>query len=297
VGVVVLAILSIGFYTPRRFMPYMESPVIGVFTMMPGLSAEEMELYVSKPIEEQMTNIRNVHYLRSTSQDGFSVVSLEFYYGVDMKKALFDVQSLMNLTQSNLPMTTANLKPSWVLAIDPLNIPVLSLSVTHDTWNQVRLREFCDNEVVNRLKQFVPDVYSVMAFGGYRRQLQVIVDRTKLGAYGASVLDVRDAIDRYNISRPAGTMTWRSDESIARVDTRARNAAEVAEYPLLAGGAVAPGLPGRDTGPASSPHLVRIKDVARVLDTFWERRSAYHMVKHEKGTPGEVVPSLGISIV
>src|SRR5450830_1249662 len=113
IGVVVLAVLAIGFYMPRRFMPYVPSPVIGVFTMLPGLSAQEMELYISKPIEEQMTNIRSVHYLRSTSQDGFSVVSLEFYYGVDMKKALFDVQSLMNLTQSNLPVTSANLKPSW----------------------------------------------------------------------------------------------------------------------------------------------------------------------------------------
>ena len=36
---------------PRRFMPYVESPMIGVFTMMPGLSADEMEIYVTKPID------------------------------------------------------------------------------------------------------------------------------------------------------------------------------------------------------------------------------------------------------
>src|SRR5450759_1222166 len=71
IGIVVLAVLAIGVYMPRRFMPYVPSPVIGVFTMMPGLSAQEMELYISKPIEEQMTNVRNVHYLRSTYQDGF----------------------------------------------------------------------------------------------------------------------------------------------------------------------------------------------------------------------------------
>jgi HAE1 family hydrophobic/amphiphilic exporter-1 len=320
-GVLILAVLALGFYMPRRFMPYVESPVIGVFTMMPGLSAEEMEIYISKPIEEQMTNIENVRYLRSTSQDGFSVVSLEFYYGVDMKKALFDVQSVMNLIQGSLPVANANLKPSWVLAIDPLNIPVLSLSVTHDSWDQVQLREFCDNQVVNRLKQTVPDLYSVMAFGGYRRQLQVIVDRTKLAAYGASLLDVRDAIDRYNVSRPAGTMTGGGDESIARLDTRARDAAEVGEYPLTAGAtaAVKPpaaaggGMSGGGMGagsaapvlraaagaggPASSPRVVRIRDVARVVDTFWERRSAYHMLKHDPGTAGEIVPSLEVSVV
>lgn len=290
-GVLVLSILAFGFYMPRRFMPYVESPMVGVFTMMPGLSAQEVELYITKPIEEQMTNIRGVHYIRSTSQDGFSVVSLEFHYGLDMKKALFDVQALMNFVQANLPLTGANLKPSWVLAIDPLNIPVLTVSATHPHWDPVELREFCDNEVVSRLKHSAPNIYSVSVFGGYRRQLQVIVDRNKLAAYGLSLLDVRDALDRYNVSEPAGMLTYGDHESIVRVDTRAVSAAQVAEYPLTARGG------GELTGPAGSPRVVRIKDVARVEDTHWERRSAYHMVTHEPGTTGRIVPSLSVSIV
>ena len=47
----------------------------------------------------------------------------------------------------------------------------------------LQLRQFADNEVVNRLKS-VPDVYSVVPFGGYKRQLQVIVDRNKLAVMG-----------------------------------------------------------------------------------------------------------------
>jgi len=131
-GVALLSVITIGFYMPRRMMPYVESPMVGVVTMMPGLSAEAMELYISKPIEESLVNVKNLHYIRSTSQDGFSIVTLEFYYGQDMKKALFDVQALMNVIQANLPATGANLKPSWVLPIDPLNLPVLSLSLSGD---------------------------------------------------------------------------------------------------------------------------------------------------------------------
>jgi HAE1 family hydrophobic/amphiphilic exporter-1 len=291
-GIVILAVLALGFYMPRRFMPYVASPVIGVFTMMPGLSAQEMETYISDPIEQQMTNVRNVHYIRSTSQDGFSVVSLEFYYGVDMKAALFDVQSLMNLIQGTLPVSNANLKPSWVLAIDPLNLPILSLSVTHDVWDPARLREFCDNQVVDRLKRQVPDLYSVSSFGGYRRQLQVIVDRNKLAAYGASILDVRDAVDRSNVSRPAGTLTSGEQESIARLDTLARDPAQVAAYPLFAGN-----RPAASTGPALSPPVVRVGDVARVEDTFWERRAGYHLLRHDPGSSGAIVPSLEVSLV
>ncbi|MBI3947140.1 MAG: efflux RND transporter permease subunit, partial [Armatimonadetes bacterium] len=228
-AVLVCAAIAIKGYLPRRFMPYVESPMIGVVSMMPGLSAEEMELYISKPIEEQMVNIKDVHYIRSTSQDGFSIVSIEFYYGIDMKKSLFDVQALMNVVQANLPATGANLKPSWVLAIDPLNIPVVTLSLQGDKargWDMLKLREFADNDVVNRLKT-VPDVYSVVPFGGYRRQLQVVVDRQKLAAYGLSILEVRNAIDRHNVSRPGGTITSGPDEAIVRFDTRAQDAETV----------------------------------------------------------------------
>ncbi len=313
-SMIIMAVLTIGWQMPRRFMPYVESPMIGVVTMMPGLSAQEMETYISKPIEEQLVNVKNLHYVRSTSQDGFSIVSLEFNYGTDMKKALFDVQSLMNVIQSNLPATSANTKPSWVLAIDPLNLPILSVSVTGDErWDKMQLREFVDNEVVNRLK-VIPDVYSVVPFGGYKRQLQVIVDRDKLAAYKLSVLDVRNAIDRYNVSRSAGTLTNGPNESIVRVDSKALDPQTVLNYPITSvtdsgvqalpaapsGGGGGMGMGGGSEGATGrvgegasptpvygtntlgQPKIVYVRDVARVEDTHWERRSAYHFVDHGK---------------
>lgn len=330
-GVAILAIIAVGSYIPRRFMPYVPSPMLGIVTMMPGLSAKEMELYVSKPIEEQLLNIRGLRYIRSTSQDGFSMVSLEFAYGSDMQKALFDVQSLMNVIQGNLPATGANIKPSWVLPIDPLNVPVITVAVTAPTWNKAELRQFADNEITNRLKT-VNDVYSVMVFGGYRRQLQVVVDRDKLAAYGLSILDVRDAIDRNNVSRPGGTVTSGPNESIVRFDTRAVKAADVMNYPVAAVGANGlalrtgdsadggmgggmSGMGGGDgassagaavqqagpptalTGPAASPRVILVKDVAQVLDTHWERRSAYHYLRREPGSQGEVLQALEVAVV
>jgi len=53
-------------------------------------------------------------------------VSLEFPYGTNMERAITEVQALMNVVQGSLPATSANLKPSWVLPIDPLNIPILT---------------------------------------------------------------------------------------------------------------------------------------------------------------------------
>ena len=332
-AVFVMGSIAVAFALPRRFAPYVQSPMVGVVTMMPGLSAQEMELYVSKPIEEQMVNVKDLHYVRSSSQEGFSLVTLEFNYGVDMKKALFDAQALMNVIQANLPSTGANLKPSWVVPIDPLNLPILSLALTGDAaqgWNPQRLREFADNEVINRLKR-VQKVYSVVPFGGYRRQLQVVVDRDQLAAYRLSILDVRNSIDRFNVSRPAGNLTQGAEEGIVRVDTRATSAADVLNYPLISvtsgatpgsgsapsagassgggamggmGGGASPepspaggDFRGATAGSARSPRTVYIRDVARVADTHWERRSGYHYLKHPPKAAGEVSPAIDVSII
>ena len=336
VAMVGLAIMTVTRTLPRRFAPYVESPQIGVVTMMPGLSAQEMETYVSGPIEQQMVNVKGLRYIRSNSQNGFSIVTLEFPYGADMQKALTDVQALMNVTQSLLPATGANMKPSWVVPIDPLNLPVLTLSLHGDPkqgWDLARVREFADNTVINRLK-VVASVYSVVPFGGYRRQMQVIVDREKLAAYRLSILDVRNAIDRSNVTRSAGAITNGTQEGIIRVDTRARNAQDVLEYPITsiaantsssgaAGsnssgvgggmGGAAGGSGGMNNGgggqtaanaPADnansvgrSPRVVYVRDVARVVDGQWERRSGYHYFQHEPGAQSATIPSIEISVL
>ena len=274
-AMVILAFVAIGFYMPKRLMPYVQSPMIGVVSMQPGLSAEEMETYISKPIEERMVDIRGVRFIRSTSQEGFSMVSLEFPYGTDMKRALVETQALMNVVQADLPVTGANLKPSWVLFIDPLNLPVLTFNLTAPGWDPVRLRELADNQITNRLKK-VPDVWSIYAFGGYKRQLQVLVDRNKLACFGLSILDVRDALDRQNIAKPAGRLTYKDGESIARINTLAQGVREVEDYPLKSIG----------------DRIVYVKDVARVVDTYWEKRAAYHHVHS-----GKVEPGIEVSVI
>ncbi|BDI31047.1 multidrug ABC transporter [Capsulimonas corticalis] len=271
VAVVILALAAIfGGVMPRRMMPYVESPMVGIVTMMPGLSAQEMETYISKPIEERMTDIRGARYIRSTSQDGLSIVSLEFPYGTNMQKAVTDVQSLMNAVQADLPQTGANLKPSWVLPIDPLNIPILSVSVTGDAdkgWTPMALRQFAENDGVRAIKQ-VGDVQSVEVYGGQKRQLRVEINRDKLAAYGFSIMDVRDAIDKNSVAKPAGVITAGPNESIIRMADLAQSAAAVAGYPL-----------GSKNG-----QVVYLRDVASVKDDLREQRSGYHFVDGKRQT-------------
>ncbi len=257
IGVIILCVLTL-IIIPVRMMPYVQSPLVAVITMAAGQTPTEVETHISKPIEQRLTVLDGVRFVRSSSQQDMSLVTIQFAWGGDIDTAVQEVQSVMKAAEGDLPLDGINTRSYWVLPIDPLNRPVLTLALKGEGWDSVQLREFADNTLVDRLTQ-VTDVQAVSIFGGYGRQLQVIVDRQKLAAYGLSILDVRDAIDKNNVSEGAGVLTRGDTEILVRADDRALNAQMVGDYPLYEMGG----------------KIVYIRDVAEVKDTYEEKRSGY----------------------
>lgn len=257
IAVIMLSLLTL-FLLPVRMMPYVESPLVSVVTMAPGASPEEIETYISKPIEQRLSVLDGVRFIRSSSQKDNSIVTIQFAWGGNVDKAVQSVQNVMTAAEGDLLFDGINFRSYWVLPIDPLNRPVLTLALKGESWDPLQLREFADNTLVDRLTQ-VEDVQAVSIFGGYRRQLQAIVDREKLAAYGLSIVQVRDAIDANNISQSAGTLTQGDSEILVRTDERTLSAAEVMDYPVL----------------EQNGRVVYVRDVATVKDTYEERRSGY----------------------
>ncbi|MEH2266576.1 efflux RND transporter permease subunit [Nostoc sp.] len=257
VGILALAVLAL-FQLPVRMMPYLQSPLVAIVTMAPSSPPQEVETYISKPIEQRMTVLDGVRFVRSSSQQDMSLVTVQFAWGQDMQRSLGAVQSVMKSAEGDIPIDGFDTRSYWVLPIDPLNRPVLTLALRGESWDSIRLRDFADNILVDRLKQ-VPDVQAVSIFGGYRRQLQIIVDREKLAAYGLSIVQVRDAIDRNNVSKGAGVLTKGDREILVRSDERALGSQTVLDYPIFNQG----------------DRIVYIRDIAAVKDTYEERRSGY----------------------
>ena len=257
-ALVAAAIAAALFVLPVRMMPYVQSPLVAVVTMTPGYAPQEVETYFTKPIEERMTSLPGVRFVRSTSQQGLSIVTLQFPYGTNMQRALVDTQQLARQAEGDLPYDRANLKPSYVVPVDPLNTPVLQLAVTADGWDPVRLREFVANDVVNELKS-VAGVQVVYPFGGLQRQIRVDVDRDALAANGISLVNLRDAIDAQNVSRSGGTITGAQTETLVRSAARAMSAQDMLDYPVST-------VAGR---------TLHLRDVASVRDAPAEIRSAY----------------------
>ena len=93
IAVLVLSVLTL-ILLPVRMMPYVESPLVSIVTMAPGSSPTEVETYISKPIEQRMTVLDGVRFIRSSSQQDMSLVTIQFAWGDDIGKAVQSVQSL-----------------------------------------------------------------------------------------------------------------------------------------------------------------------------------------------------------
>ncbi len=258
IAIVFGAIAAALFLIPTRMMPYVQSPLISVITMTPGYSPQEVETYFTKPIEERMTDLQGVRFVRSISQQGISIITLQFPYGANMQRALVDVQQLAKQAEGDLPYDRANLKPSYVVPVDPLNTPAIQLAVTADGWDPVQLRQFVENDVVNELKS-VPGVQVAFPFGGLQRQIQVNVNRDALAANHLSISDIAKTLDAQNISRSGGVVTGGNTETLVRGDQRAASAQDLLTYPIS----------------TSGDKTLYLRDVASVRDGPAEVRSVY----------------------
>lgn len=104
-----------------------------------------------------------------------------------------------------------------------------------------------------------------------------------MAAYGLSPLDVQKAID---VQKPAGNLTTNSREAIVSIDTRVLSAKDVEAVPIKS-----------TVSAGGSPQVVSVRDVAHVVDSYFERRSAYHFLNHAAGTKGISSNAIEVSVI
>ena len=218
-----LALIGGGYiaYTnlPQELQPYVESPTVGVIIRFPGVSAEDMEASFARPIEQKVSVLDDIQFIRSTSQEGRAEVDIGFSYGSDMNKNKVSVQTLLSNMLNELPLDKDNTSNPWVVHVDAQNVPILDLSISRPGWDDIRLREFIENTIRDAFEK-LPGVQSAIPYGGKRRQIQVVVDRDKLGAYGLSILKVKQAIDTTYLNRASGRLTNARGEFLVRIMQR-----------------------------------------------------------------------------
>lgn len=191
--VLTVAVLSLGlaaYVVPRMrvdVFPELNAPTVVVMTESPGYAADEVEQYITFPVESSVNGLPGVRRVRSASAIGLSIVWVEFDWGVDIYRARYLVSERLSLAEENLP-SDVHSEMTPVTSITG-EIMLISLRSPDETVSPMELRAFGEFNLRNRLLS-VPGVAQVVAIGGDLPEYQVNVDQDRLRLYGLTVKDV-----------------------------------------------------------------------------------------------------------
>ncbi|MBN2453192.1 MAG: efflux RND transporter permease subunit [Candidatus Omnitrophica bacterium] len=203
-----LAILIIALYSLTRLgidlMPEIEPPMITVIAQYPGATSEDVETRVTEPLENQLATTPGVEKITSRSSEGAAVIRLKFVWGTNLDEATNDIRDRIELSKRFLPDIPDEMDNPFIFKFNTAMVPVVFLGVTADQ-SYPDLYDLIDKRVGDPLRQ-IPGVGTVQLMGGLERQINVWIDRRKLEGYGFSILDIKNAIKRENVTQPVGNI-------------------------------------------------------------------------------------------
>jgi len=215
----IMALVVMGWFSYERLgldlLPKIDRPTITITTKLAGASPEEMETQVTKPIEEVVNTINGLEELRSSTSEGNSRVVAVFTLERNPDVAAQDVRDKISTILAKFPKDT---DPPIVEKFDPDSAPILAI-VASARRDQREITEFVDKRIKQPLET-IDGVGSITFVGDRKREIQVILDPRKLAAYGVSIEQAKQAIERQNLEIPGGRVSFGDSEKVLRTMAR-----------------------------------------------------------------------------
>lgn len=168
--------------------------ILEITAQAPGLSAEEMERYYTRPMEYGLYSIPGIDTIRSTSFYGLSFVRVTFKYGVDYyfayTQAAMALQQNVSLPGGQVPQIQGSSLVGEIYRYQVVGPPHYGLT---------NLRTVQDWIVLRRLST-VPGVVQINSWGGTTKEFEVQVDQNKMEKYGITIPQLTSALSNANIN-------------------------------------------------------------------------------------------------
>ena len=226
--------------------PEFAPPMVVIQTEAPGLSPEEVEQLVTRPVENALNGSPGLQAIRSQSIQGLSVITVVFSDRTDIYRARQTVGERLTEVAGQLPQTVKAPKMGPLIAS---TASVLSIGLTSTQRTLMELRTFADWTLRPRLLG-VPGVAKVDIFGGEVRQLQVQIKPDRLRAHNLAVNEVLAAARQSTALRGAGFVDTANQRVVIRTEGQSLTAQDLGEVVLAHRDGVS----------------VRLRDVADVVD-------------------------------
>ena len=253
---IVVAILVLGLFSFIKLnvdlYPDVDIPYVTITTQLPGAGPEQVETDVTKIIEDAVNPIEGVDHISSTSQEGVSIVVIQFKLEVKGEVASQEVREKVAAVRSDLP---DDVKEPVIQRYDPASQPILTLTVAADR-TEKEITTFTKDVIKKRIEN-TPGVGSVDLVGGAEREILVEVDADRLKAYDLSINDVIQSVGMANVEIPGGNIKQGAHQYILRTMGKFTN---VKQFNSII---------------VSSPkgQNIYLSDIAQVKDTTEEKTS------------------------
>ena len=281
--------------------PDIDFPLVAVTAARPGAAPSEMEVQVTRPIEDSIAGLSGVRHIYSNISDGVSSTTIEFELGTDTERATNDVRNAMSGVRATLPQ---DMQEPTVQRIDITGDALITYVVRSPTMTPEQISWFIDNEM-SRALLALGGVGQVNRSGGVDREMRVELDPQRLAAYGVTAAEVSQALTNVNNNLPGGRVTIAGSERAVRTLGAATSVAQLREtlVPLGEGKTVRLDNLGTVEDKWSEPRrLARYNGQEAVTFNFLRSRTASEVkvaekVREEVKKIDEAHPELTISQV
>ena len=235
---------------PVELFPRIDIPFATIVTIYPGAGPREIETLISKPLEQSVSSINGVRTVQSTSQEGISVVAVEFAVGTDLDAAANEIRSRLDAARAQLPRE-AQVPVLFKASLSAIPVLVLGISANRPAYE---VRHIAEDHIGDRVAK-IPGVASASVVGGQQREIQVEVDKARLQAYGLTIAQVAQALATENLNLPSGAIREGRQEYAVRTVGEFQDLQDLLDVRLPT--------------PQGTPILLR--DVARITPGFAEQ--------------------------
>ncbi len=246
IGVVVMGLFSLQNLAVDQY-PEIEMPMISVITTYPGANASDIETNVTRILEDNLNTVDDLKEMTSKSSDNFSMITLEFEYGIDLANAANDIRDVVSRVQSLLP---DEVDYPTIFRFSSSMMPVMMLSFTAEE-SYPALAKILDDQLVDVLNR-IDGVGAVSVIGAPEREIQVNIDPRKADAFNLSIEQIGAVISAENINVPAGTLDVGNNTFNIKSDGEFTESSQLRDIVITNFG-------GR---------IVKLSDVAQVRDTL-----------------------------
>ena len=275
-----VAVIGGGLWSWQRLtleaVPDVSPTLVQVFTVTEGLGPQEIESFVSYPVERAMTGLPGVEEIRSTSNFGLSVVNVYFEDGTDIYSARQLVSERLMQAREEIPDGFGNPQMGPIATGMGL-ILYYYLEDTQDRYSLTELRTFQDWLIKPRLET-VQGVTEVLGIGGYEKQYQVDVDPAALQAHGLTIEQLSERIQASNNNVGAQFIKRNGEQFVVRSEGLIQGVEELKAVTV-------------DTAKSGTP--VRLGDVADVHIGGKIRRGLQTLNGEEEVVSAQVVQLKG----